>query len=496
MGPDESFLIARVLRGDASAFEEIVRLHQRRVYGVALRIVRNHGVADDVAQEAFLRAWRSLDRFELGRPFGPWVCRIAANLAVNHVRSPRAREQGLPEGYAETKAAGPGPLGALLDTEAARVLDAAMAELPREQRAVLVMRAVEEMSYAEIAETLGISPGTVMSRLFRARERLALRAAPVPGPGGREAEGGSVMSGHEHERLSAYLDDALAPAERAQVAAHLGACAECATRLAELAAVDGAVGSVPSEAPSGYFESFPARLRARLEPRAATRRLPVWTWAAAAALLLAVVTPSRCCGGPTRPRYSSPEIPAAAAPELAPVPRQRPQPGRPSRPGRAESGGARPATRNRARRAGAEEARVGFASAPNEADARRPSARRATGAGRRGASRTEEAVAAVSDAALAEAVASEAAIRQKRPGPKGQRERPGCGCGGRRRACPLAGGRRRRRRRNPGRAEARERRGRVAAPGRCAAAHAGRVAAAARGLASLRGPRPGRPAGG
>ncbi len=181
MRPDESFLIARARRGDEGAFEEIVRLYQRRVYGVALRIVRAHDVADDVAQEAFLRAWRSLDRFELGRPFGPWVCRIAANLAVNHVRSPRAREEGLPEGHGETRASEPGPLGALLDAEGARVLEAAMAGLPKEQRAVLVLRAVEEMSYAEIAEALGISPGTVMSRLFRARGRLALALRPYLG---------------------------------------------------------------------------------------------------------------------------------------------------------------------------------------------------------------------------------------------------------------------------------------------------------------------------
>jgi len=148
---------------------------------VALRIVRAHDLADDVAQEAFLRAWRALDRFELGRPFGPWICRIAANLAVNHVRSPRAREEGLPEGHAETQAAGLGPLGALLDAEATRVLDAAIGELPREQRAVLVLRAVEEMSYAEIAEALGLSPGTVMSRLYRARERLARALRPYLG---------------------------------------------------------------------------------------------------------------------------------------------------------------------------------------------------------------------------------------------------------------------------------------------------------------------------
>jgi RNA polymerase sigma-70 factor (ECF subfamily) len=191
MGPDESFLIARARRGDESAFEEIVRLHQRRVYGVALRIVRAHDVADDVAQEAFLRAWRSLDRFELGRPFGPWVCRIAANLAVNHVRSPRAREEGLPEGHAETKAEAKGPLAEVLDAEAARMLDAAMAELPREQRAVLVMRTVEELSYAEIAVALGISQGTVMSRLYRARERVAVALRPYLGRAAERRKAGA-----------------------------------------------------------------------------------------------------------------------------------------------------------------------------------------------------------------------------------------------------------------------------------------------------------------
>ena len=180
-GPDEPFLLARARQGDLAAFEEVVRRYQRRVYGVAFRIVRAHDLADDVAQEAFVRAWRSLDRFDLGRPFGPWVCRIAANLAVNHVRSPRAREEGLPEGHAETPSADPGPLGAILEEEAKRVLDEAVARLGPEQRAVFVLRAVEEMSYEQIAEALGISQGTVMSRLFRARERLARALAPYLG---------------------------------------------------------------------------------------------------------------------------------------------------------------------------------------------------------------------------------------------------------------------------------------------------------------------------
>jgi RNA polymerase sigma-70 factor, ECF subfamily len=187
--PDEGFLVARARRGDAAAFEELVRRHQRRVYAVALRIVRAHDVADDVSQEAFVRAWRSLDGFETGRPFAPWVCRIAANLAINHVRSPRAREEGLPEGHAETPAADPGPLGSVLDAEAGRVLDAAVAALPAEQRAVFVLRAVEEMSYDAIAEALSLSPGTVMSRLFRAREKLARALAPYLGDAARRKGG-------------------------------------------------------------------------------------------------------------------------------------------------------------------------------------------------------------------------------------------------------------------------------------------------------------------
>ncbi len=102
------------------------------------------------------------------------------------------------------------------------------------------------------------------------------------------------MSGHERERLSAYLDRELPPDESAAVEAHLAACPECTAFLAELAAVDEAAASLPAEPPVGYFDTFPARVRARLEPRQAAprgRRVPAWTWAAAAALLLAVVTP-------------------------------------------------------------------------------------------------------------------------------------------------------------------------------------------------------------
>jgi hypothetical protein len=176
------------------------------------------------------------------------------------------------------------------------------------------------------------------------------------------------MSGHEHERLSAFLDDELAPGERAEIAAHLGACAECAARLAELQAVDEAVASLPLEAPGGYFESLPARVRARLEPRPMRSQLQAWSWALAAALLLAVVTPLTLLRRPQAeprgtleapaapavvaqpPASSQPPLPQAARDELKP---ER-QPARPVPPRTAPL---------------PEQKRDGFASAPRDAAA-------------------------------------------------------------------------------------------------------------------------------
>jgi negative regulator of sigma E activity len=138
------------------------------------------------------------------------------------------------------------------------------------------------------------------------------------------------MSAHERERLSAYLDGELTAAERAEVEAHLAACAACAALLATMGEVDDVARELPVEAPSGYFDSFPGRVRARIategapparpaRPRA-HRRLPAWTWAAAAALLLAVITPM------TIPNLMRARIPASDAPVAqAPAAQTRPQ---------------------------------------------------------------------------------------------------------------------------------------------------------------------------
>lgn len=149
-----------------------MRRYSRRVYAVARRIVRRHEVADDVTQETFIRAYQALRSFDLERPFGPWVCRIAANTAINHVRSKEAREDPLPESLADPPETQDNPELRLREIETRSAVAEALSHLPAEQRAVVVLRAVEEMSYKEIADTLDISIGTVMSRLSRAREKL------------------------------------------------------------------------------------------------------------------------------------------------------------------------------------------------------------------------------------------------------------------------------------------------------------------------------------
>jgi RNA polymerase sigma-70 factor (ECF subfamily) len=180
-------LVVRARGGDQDAFAEIVRCHQRRVYGVALRMTRRHEVADDIAQDTFVRAYRSLDRFELGRPLGPWLVKIAVNLSINYLNAPARREQAL---YTEESPDGPAgaslssdpsreplesnPMRCLASSELARSLAGALEKLTPEHRAVLLLKVDEGLRYDDIAETLGISRGTVMSRLFRARAHLKI----------------------------------------------------------------------------------------------------------------------------------------------------------------------------------------------------------------------------------------------------------------------------------------------------------------------------------
>jgi len=174
----ETAVVRAAQAGDEAAFGTIVRSYQRAVYRVAYGFTRNAADADDLAQETFLRAWRSLGSFRAGEPLYPWLARIATNLAISLHRRRRRRpeqsieplvEAGMQWGVEDD------PADHVARRERDERLEAALAGLSEDHRAVLVLRAVEDLSYAEIATVLGVPPGTVMSRLARARGELKKR---------------------------------------------------------------------------------------------------------------------------------------------------------------------------------------------------------------------------------------------------------------------------------------------------------------------------------
>jgi RNA polymerase sigma-70 factor (ECF subfamily) len=199
-GDADETLVVRARDGDEDAFAEIVRSYQRRIYAVAMRMTRRHEVADDVTQDTFVRAYRNLARFELGRPLLPWLKRIAVNLSINYLngaRRERPLEEEDPFGAAAHRGGIDEPLDAnperrLESEELARELDRALMLLSVDQRTVFLLKVVEGMRYQEIAEVLGISEGTVMSRLSRARGRLKEMLAPHLGATARASGAGGA----------------------------------------------------------------------------------------------------------------------------------------------------------------------------------------------------------------------------------------------------------------------------------------------------------------
>ena len=159
-------------RGSAAALEHLFRAHWPRAYRTALVVVGDAAAAEDIAQESFLAAVRALDRFDRGRPFGPWLHRIVVNRSIDWARARTLRREldvaSAPEPPAPTRE----PAGR------AGELAAALSELGPEHRAVVVLRYLLEYTPGEIAELLDLPRGTVNSRLRRALDRLedALRS--------------------------------------------------------------------------------------------------------------------------------------------------------------------------------------------------------------------------------------------------------------------------------------------------------------------------------
>jgi len=173
-GDDE--LIRKAQKGDLRAFDALVRRYQRKVYYLALRMLKNHAAADDVAQDTFMNAYRAIGTFKPGSNFYTWLYRICMNRSLNYLEKEKhiVPESAFGEGSSplERASAKANPLDDVAGAETARRIESAVDSLSPAYKAVFVLRAYEEMSYEEIAESLGISTGTVMSRLFRAREKL------------------------------------------------------------------------------------------------------------------------------------------------------------------------------------------------------------------------------------------------------------------------------------------------------------------------------------
>jgi len=191
---EELLLIRKVRSGDASAFEPLVREHQNHVYALAYRITGNEADAQDVAQDAFLRAYTSLKDFRGDSRFSVWLYRLTGNIAIDYLRKnkrlaavPLYRTEDDGEEWAlELPDDGPSPEELLARQETREEVRSAMASLPERDRQILALRELGGQTYEEIAVGLSLEVGTVKSRLNRARKKLcaALRGnGNFPAPG-------------------------------------------------------------------------------------------------------------------------------------------------------------------------------------------------------------------------------------------------------------------------------------------------------------------------
>jgi RNA polymerase sigma-70 factor (ECF subfamily) len=177
----DSALLVRAAGGDQRAFRELVERHQRRAHAVAYGLVRNPEDAREVVQEAFVRVFRHLHEFAGQASFGTWLYRIVVNLAIDQLRK-RAPGQAVElEDHTDLEGApaelvpvreATDPLDALRRKRLVDAMQAALDQLPPYHRAVILLRELEGMSYEEMAQTLNVSKGTIMSRLFHARKKM------------------------------------------------------------------------------------------------------------------------------------------------------------------------------------------------------------------------------------------------------------------------------------------------------------------------------------
>ena len=177
-------LIAKAQKGDRAAFRSLVERHQRRAFAIALALVRDENDARELVQDAFLRVYKGLENFQGGSSFFTWLYRIITNLSIDLIRKPGRQLVDIDESRFESdesteaefpllsRVDGSDPADVVRRREIAARLQVALDALPPYHRGVIVMREIEGLSYEEMAQAMAVSKGTIMSRLFHARQKL------------------------------------------------------------------------------------------------------------------------------------------------------------------------------------------------------------------------------------------------------------------------------------------------------------------------------------
>jgi RNA polymerase sigma-70 factor (ECF subfamily) len=169
--PSDRDLVERTRRGEVETFGELVRRYQQSVFNVCYRMLGERTAAEDLAQESFIRAYEKLGTFDVERPFGPWIRKLAVNLCLNRLQKKSVVSYPLDD---ERDGSGwVDPEKQLEKAERSTAVRQAISALPAHYRAVIELRHFQELSYAEIANQLGIKLSDVKSHLFRARKSLS-----------------------------------------------------------------------------------------------------------------------------------------------------------------------------------------------------------------------------------------------------------------------------------------------------------------------------------
>jgi RNA polymerase sigma-70 factor (ECF subfamily) len=166
---DDRAAVAACQRGDRQAFDQLVGRYQRDVYRLCFRYVNNHQDANDLAQEAFLKAFKAIGRFRGDSAFSTWLYRIAVNTCLSFRASRKPEGDDLSDSLPDVR---PGALDGVIDRERSRRVRDAVARLPAKQKATVILKVYQEMSHEEVARAMGSSVGTVKANLFHALANL------------------------------------------------------------------------------------------------------------------------------------------------------------------------------------------------------------------------------------------------------------------------------------------------------------------------------------